>query len=79
MMAFPEVMQREQWLEARLRLLADEKKETRRRDALNAKRRTLPMVPIEKDYLSREGLRSRRSSRHEISAAGVLRLMPGQR
>jgi predicted dithiol-disulfide oxidoreductase (DUF899 family) len=50
-MAFPEVVSREQWLEARLRLLAEEKKETRRRDALNAERRRLPMVRIEKDYV----------------------------
>jgi len=50
-MAFPEVVPREQWLEARLRLLAEEKQETRRRDALNAERRRLPMVRIEKEYL----------------------------
>ena len=50
-MAFPEVVSREQWLEPRLRLLAEEKKETRRRDALNAERRRLPMVRIEKDYV----------------------------
>jgi predicted dithiol-disulfide oxidoreductase (DUF899 family) len=49
-MAFPEVVSREQWLEARLRLLAEEKNETRRRDALNAERRRLPMVRIEKEY-----------------------------
>jgi len=42
---------REQWLEARLRLLAEEKKETRRRDALNAERRRLPMVRVEKEYV----------------------------
>ena len=29
-MAFPEVASREQWLEARMRLLAGEKEETRR-------------------------------------------------
>jgi predicted dithiol-disulfide oxidoreductase (DUF899 family) len=50
-MALPDVVPREQWLEARLRLLAEEKKQTRRRDALNAERRRLPMVRIEKDYL----------------------------
>jgi predicted dithiol-disulfide oxidoreductase (DUF899 family) len=50
-MALPDVVPREQWLEARLRLLAEEKEETRRRDALNAERRRLPMVRIEKDYL----------------------------
>jgi predicted dithiol-disulfide oxidoreductase (DUF899 family) len=50
-MAFPEVVSRDQWLEARLQLLAEEKKETRRRDALNVQRRRLPMVRIEKDYV----------------------------
>jgi predicted dithiol-disulfide oxidoreductase (DUF899 family) len=33
-MALPEIAPREQWLEARLRLLAEEKELTRRRDAL---------------------------------------------
>jgi predicted dithiol-disulfide oxidoreductase (DUF899 family) len=41
-MALPDVVSREQWLEARLALLAEEKKETRRRDALNTQRRILP-------------------------------------
>lgn len=50
-MSFPEVVSRDQWLEARLRLLAEEKEETRRRDALNAQRRRLPMVRIEKEYV----------------------------
>ena len=50
-MAFPEVVPREQWLEARRRLLAEEKNETRRRDVLNAERRRLPMVRIEKEYV----------------------------
>jgi predicted dithiol-disulfide oxidoreductase (DUF899 family) len=50
-MAFPEVVSREQWLEARRRLLAEEKQETRRRDVLNAERRRLPMVRIEKEYV----------------------------
>lgn len=50
-MALPEVVTREQWLEARKRLLAAEKKLTRERDALNAQRRGLPMVRIEKEYI----------------------------
>jgi predicted dithiol-disulfide oxidoreductase (DUF899 family) len=50
-MALPEVVTHEQWLEARKRLLAGEKEETRRRDALSAERRRLPMVRIEKEYL----------------------------
>lgn len=50
-MTLPEVVTREQWLEARKRLLAAEKEETRRRDALNSQRRLLPMVRMEKEYL----------------------------
>jgi predicted dithiol-disulfide oxidoreductase (DUF899 family) len=49
-MAFPEVVTREQWLEARKQLLATEKEHTRSRDALNAQRRRLPMVRIGKEY-----------------------------
>jgi predicted dithiol-disulfide oxidoreductase (DUF899 family) len=49
-MAFPDVVTREQWLEERKRLLVQEKQATRERDALNAERRRLPMVRIEKEY-----------------------------
>ncbi|MGC1275220.1 MAG: DUF899 domain-containing protein [Planctomycetaceae bacterium] len=48
--AMPEVVSREQWLAARRELLAKEKDVTRRRDALNAERRRLPMVRIDKNY-----------------------------
>jgi predicted dithiol-disulfide oxidoreductase (DUF899 family) len=50
-MALPEVVSRQEWLEARLALLAEEKELTRRRDALNARRRMLPMVLVEKTYV----------------------------
>lgn len=50
-MALPEVVSREEWLAARLRLLEQEKELTRRRDALNAERRRLPMLKVEKDYV----------------------------
>ena len=50
-MALPEVVTREQWLEARRALLAREKEMTRERDRLNADRRRLPMVRVEKDYV----------------------------
>jgi predicted dithiol-disulfide oxidoreductase (DUF899 family) len=50
-MAFPEVVTREQWLAARTRLLDREKQATRDRDLLNAERRQLPMVAVEKEYL----------------------------
>jgi predicted dithiol-disulfide oxidoreductase (DUF899 family) len=49
-MAHPRIVSREEWLAARTALLAEEKEFTRRRDALNAKRRRLPMVAIDKDY-----------------------------
>jgi predicted dithiol-disulfide oxidoreductase (DUF899 family) len=49
-MSLPEIATRDEWLVARKELLADEKELTRRRDALNARRRRLPMVEIEKDY-----------------------------
>ncbi len=50
-MSLPQVVSREQWLEARKQLLRREKELTRARDALNADRRRLPMVKVEKRYL----------------------------
>ncbi len=49
-MTLPEVVSREEWLAARQQLLAREKELTRQRDMLNADRRRLPMVRIEKEY-----------------------------
>ena len=49
--ALPKVVSREEWRVARESLLAKEKAATRARDALNAERRRLPMVKIEKDYV----------------------------
>ena len=50
-MSLPQVVSRTEWLEARRQLLAAEKKQTRERDALNAERRRLPMVRVEKEYV----------------------------
>jgi predicted dithiol-disulfide oxidoreductase (DUF899 family) len=50
-MSLPKVVSRDEWLAARKALLADEKAMTRARDALNTKRRELPMVRIEKNYV----------------------------
>jgi predicted dithiol-disulfide oxidoreductase (DUF899 family) len=50
-MALPEIVSREEWLEARRRLLILEKEQTARITALNAERRRLPMVRIEKKYV----------------------------
>jgi predicted dithiol-disulfide oxidoreductase (DUF899 family) len=46
----PDVVSREDWLAARKAFLVKEKEFTRARDALNADRRRLPMVKIDKDY-----------------------------
>ncbi len=48
--ALPEVVSAERWRAARLALLEEEKSLTRARDALNTKRRELPMVKVEADY-----------------------------
>ncbi len=50
-MSLPDVVSRDQWLEARRRLLAREKEFTRSHDALNADRRRLPMVKVDKEYV----------------------------
>lgn len=42
---------REQWLEARRKLLAQEKQLTRRQDEIAAARRQLPWVKVEKEYV----------------------------
>lgn len=59
-MNLPSVVSREEWLTARKELLVKEKAATRARDALNAERRRLPMVRVEKDYVfdTPEGKRS---------------------
>jgi predicted dithiol-disulfide oxidoreductase (DUF899 family) len=49
-MSLPDVVTPQEWLTARKRLLEREKEMTRARDALNADRRRLPMVRVEKDY-----------------------------
>ncbi len=48
--ARPPVASRAEWLEARKKLLTDEKELTKHYDRVNAERRRLPMVKIEKDY-----------------------------
>jgi predicted dithiol-disulfide oxidoreductase (DUF899 family) len=47
----PKVVSREEWLVARKELLAKEKELTRQRDAINAKRRELPWVKVDKKYV----------------------------
>jgi predicted dithiol-disulfide oxidoreductase (DUF899 family) len=50
-MSLPKIVARDEWLTARKALLEQEKELTRRRDALSAERRRLPMVEIDKPYL----------------------------
>src|SRR3954447_7411464 len=70
-MSLPEIVSREDWLAARKDLLAREKELTRARDALNAERRQLPMVKVEKDYVfegpeGKVGLRDLFDGRHQL-------------
>jgi predicted dithiol-disulfide oxidoreductase (DUF899 family) len=50
-MSLPQIASRDEWLAARKGLLVKEKELTRARDALNAERRRLPMVEINKPYV----------------------------
>ena len=50
-MTYPQIVSRDEWLAARADLLIKEKEATHARDRLNAQRRRLPMVKIEKEYL----------------------------
>jgi predicted dithiol-disulfide oxidoreductase (DUF899 family) len=49
-MTLPPVVSRQEWLVARKELLAKEKEVTQARDQLNAERRRLPMVRVDKPY-----------------------------
>lgn len=49
--ALPRIVSRDEWIAAHQEFLAKEKKFTRQLDALNAERRRLPMVKIEKEYV----------------------------
>ncbi len=49
-MTAPNIATRDEWLKARRALLEEEKALTRARDALAAKRRALPWVPVEQAY-----------------------------
>ena len=48
-MSLPEIVSRQDWLAQRRLLLDREKELTRQRNAVNAERRQLPMVRIDKD------------------------------
>jgi predicted dithiol-disulfide oxidoreductase (DUF899 family) len=50
-MSLPEIASRDEWVAAREELLRREKELTRRHDTLNADRRRLPMVLVDKPYV----------------------------
>lgn len=50
-MSLPTVASREEWLAARLELLEQEKQAMKAQDAVTARRRELPMVKIDKEYV----------------------------
>ncbi len=50
-MNYPHIVSRDEWLIARRELLTKEKEATHARDRLNAERRRLPMVKLDKEYL----------------------------
>ncbi|WP_030417939.1 DUF899 domain-containing protein [Streptomyces sp. SCSIO 75703] len=54
-MSLPEIVSRADWQEARAALLVREKEVTRARDALNAERRGLPMVEVDREYVFEGG------------------------
>lgn len=49
-MTYPHIVSRDEWLVARAELLTREKEATHARDRLNAERRRLPMVKMDKEY-----------------------------
>jgi predicted dithiol-disulfide oxidoreductase (DUF899 family) len=49
--SLPKIVSREEWRRARDQFLVKEKAATKARDALNAERRRLPMVRVEKEYV----------------------------
>jgi predicted dithiol-disulfide oxidoreductase (DUF899 family) len=70
-MSLPKVVSPSEWLSARKELLADEKAMTRARDALNTKRRLLPMTRIDEDYVfdgpgGRANLQDLFDGRHQL-------------
>jgi predicted dithiol-disulfide oxidoreductase (DUF899 family) len=50
-MSLPQIVSEEQWVQDRKELLAKEKQLTKMHEALNAERRRLPMVRVDKNYV----------------------------
>jgi predicted dithiol-disulfide oxidoreductase (DUF899 family) len=77
------IVSRDQWLTARKALLAEEKALTRRRDEISEKRRALPWVRVEKDYMfetpqGRQTLADLFEGRSQLIVKHFM-LAPGQR
>ena len=68
-MDLPKIVSRDEWLTARKELLKEEREATHVQDAVSARRRELPMVKIDTDYVF-EGPRG---------AASLLDLFDGRR
>jgi predicted dithiol-disulfide oxidoreductase (DUF899 family) len=68
-MTLPKIASREEWLAARLELLAEEKQLTQQHDALSTKRRQLPMVEVTEGY----------AFTGPAGSAGLLDLFEGRR
>src|SRR5438270_793559 len=69
--AIPKIVSQDEWLVERKKLLTHEKELTRQRDRVNAERRRLPMVRIEKEYVfdgteGKRGLRDLFDSRRQL-------------
>ena len=65
------IVSREEWLVARKKHLAEEKEFTRLRDRLSRKRRELPWVKVDKDYVfdgpyGKESLSELFEGRHQL-------------
>lgn len=58
----PPIVSQQEWLDARKKLLAEEKALTKQKDRVNAQRRRLPMVRIDKEYVF-EGPEGRKTLR----------------
>ena len=74
-MSLPRIATSDEWLSARKALLEEEKALTRQRDALNTKRRELPMVEIVNDYVF-DGPNGRASTHRLVRRARAADRLP---
>ncbi|MBC8063751.1 MAG: DUF899 family protein, partial [Chlorobia bacterium] len=67
----PNVVSQAEWLDERKKLLAEEKESTKLKDKINANRRRLPMVKLEKEYTfdtadGKKSLKDLFASKHQL-------------